>query len=250
MLDTTSRRSAAELTTLDRMIFRWAAIASVAFFVVASISQLAHPLPDADEEDDFLEEINAAASYWEVIHLTSLATSLLLIFMVFGVAWSMTRDAARILGFFAAALTVVGTAFVFSWIAIDGVAITRIAADWEAASGADKETAFRIAAAIEDIIFGYFSLAWVIWFGLPVTFLGLAFLADRGPMSRFGWIGVPLGLFATAVGVTQAYTHRDFVVTDILIPISAFSAGIWLISMTLWLWRRTRTAAPSSGPDR
>lgn len=243
-METTSGRAPTALSEFDRMLFRWAGIASIAFFFTASLSQLAHPLPDADEADDFLEEINAAKSYWEVIHLSTLVTALLSLFVIFAVSRVMTRDSARILGICAVGLSIVGTSFVFAWVAIDGVAITRIAADWAAAPAAEKETAFRVATAIEDIIFGYFSLAWVIWFGLPVAFLGAAFLADRGPMARLGSLGIPLGLFASAVGVTQVYTHRTFVVTDILIPVSAFASGLWLIGMTLSLWRRTRVPAP------
>jgi hypothetical protein len=224
----------------DRILFRIAGIAGVALIFFAIPAQLLHPLPDADSATSFLEEVTKASSYWTLIHFFSLI-GYSLAFVVFVALYrSVSVPAARAVAALALGFGVIGVAFSFSWFAIDGAAIVNISEAWESAPAADLDTAFRVANAIEEIILAYFSMIWVVFFGLPLVLFGTAVALDQPQRAWLGWLGVGAGLAAIAIGVTQVYTGRDFLVTDVLIPIAGFASGFWIIAMGILLGRRAR----------
>jgi hypothetical protein len=135
-----------------------------------------------------------------------------------------------------------------AWFVIDGSAMPNIAHDYWEASGPDRETAFVVANAVEDVIFGFFSGSWIFFFGLPIICFGAAVLVDGLHPRWLGWWGILAGVGTSLTGVTQLYTQRDFVVTDIFIPVSGTVAGIWVFAMGIWLWRRARALDPAKAP--
>lgn len=226
-----------ERAEIDRLMYRMAGIGSFGAIICYIPAQFLHPLPDADVPTSFLEEINGA-SWWIHTHLFSLAGFLLGLLIFLGLYRSIQQVKAKVFAVLGVVFAVMGTCFTMSWIAIDGIAMKRIAEDWLAAPPEEKASAFRVATAMEDVIFGYFSLAWVMWFGLPVLFFGIAVALNEPRRAWIGWAGAVFGAAASVVGVIQVYTHRDFVVTDILIPITAVLASVWIVAMGILLWRQ------------
>lgn len=232
----------------DRLLYAASALAAVGVVLIGIPSQLLHPLPDPDVADSFLHEVTGATSYWTFIHLMAVLSFSLGLVIQFALYRFARGDVARLLATFGFVFGVIGVAFSFTWFVIDGVAVTHVAEDWKNATAADQETAFRVAQAVEDIIFAAFSLMWVVVFGIPVALLGASFALTVPRLAWAGWLGAASGVFSAAVGLTQTYTYRDFVVTDILIPIAAGLSGFWLVGVALWMWRHTRKQAPAPVP--
>jgi pSer/pThr/pTyr-binding forkhead associated (FHA) protein len=228
----------------DRLTFRVAGAAAVAGTVLGIPAQLLHPLPEADVATSFLEEVTSASSYWTAIHLMALLSLMFAFVVLFGVYRLVAGEMARLFAGAAVVFGAVGTAFVYSWFTVDGAAIKNIAEDWERAAPDQRDTAFRVANAVEDIILGYFSMVWVFFFGIPFILAGAAVAASTS--RRITWLGlwgVVAGSAALVAGLTQLFTGRDFVVTDIVIPITAFAVSAWVLVTGIVCWRRASELA-------
>jgi len=228
-------------------MFRMAGVAAVGAIVCYGPAQFLHPLPDADVPTSFLEEITTT-SYWIPIHLFSLTGFLLGLVIFLGLYRSIQEVRARMFAVLGVVFAVIGTCFIVSWVAIDGIAMKRIAEDWLTAPPEEKAIAFRVANAMEDVIFAYFSIGWAVWFGLPTLFFGIAVALNEPRRAWLGWTGAAGGAAALVVGLIQVFTYRDFVVTDILIPITGVLSSTWIIVMGILLWRRASKMSATTRP--
>jgi hypothetical protein len=239
---------AREREELDRLTLRVAGAAAVVGTILGIPAQLLHPLPEADVPESFLEEVTAASSYWTAVHLIAVTSFTLGFVSLFGVYRYVAGAVAKLFATLAVVFGAIGTAFVYSWFAVDGAAIVNVAEDWERAPPAQLDVAFRVANGIEHVILAYFSLVWVFWFGIPFVLAGAAiFATTRGRIPWLALWGMIAGSAAIVAGVIQVYTGRDFVVTDIVIPITGFVVGGWVLVMGVFSWRRASELA-RAGP--
>jgi len=220
-------------------MFRVSAGAALAGTVLGIPAQLLHPTPDPDSSTSFLEEVQASG-IWLEIHMLAVLTYIFLFVTLVGVYRSIKSDRGKLFALPGLGFAVAGLAFSMAWFAIDGAAMQHITNDYWDASGAEQETAFRVANAVEDIIFGFFSGSWIFFWGLPIMCFGAAVLVNGLHPRWLGWWGLLGGVATFLTGFAQLYTERDFVVTDIFIPLSATIVGTWIFAMGVWLWRRAR----------
>jgi hypothetical protein len=228
----------------DRLLFRFAGVAAVVVALAGIPAQLLHPRPDPDVETAFLEEIQASGG-WIHIHLIAMLMYCAGVVIYLALYRSITGgDAPRLVAALGLIFGLLGTAFTFSWVAIDGIAVTRIADSYWAASPENREAAFLTASAIEHIIIAYWSLSWVVWFGLPLVLFGSAMAMSNSWPRWLGWIGAAAGASAVIVGVAQLYTSRTFITADVLFPLTGFVSGLWVIAIGLLLWRKAGEPSP------
>lgn len=231
-------------SSFDRKMFRVAAGCALAGTVIGLPAGLAHPRPDPDSPTSFLEEIEATGM-WLEIHMLAILSYLLLFVTLIGIYRSIKSDRGRLFAVPGLGFAVAGLAFTMAWFAIDGVAVQNITHDYWDASGADRETVFLVANAVEDVIFGFFSGSWIFFWGVPLICFGAAVLVDELHPRWLGWWGLVGGVSCFLTGVAQLYTERDFLVTDVFVPVSSTIAGVWIFAMGVWLWRRAGELDPA-----
>jgi hypothetical protein len=229
----------------DRMLFRLTGPAALVVLLAAVPAQVLHPRPEPDVDTAFLEEIDASG-VWVHIHLLALFAYCVGLVILFAIYRSVVGDRARLLATFGLAFALIGTALTAVWTAIDGVAMAEITEDYWAASGATRDTAFLAASAVEEVILALWSLTWVFWFGIPFLLFGSAVAVSDGWSARWGWAGVFAGASAFLSGFAQLYTGRHFLVSDILMAVSAILVSVWLLVTAFMIWRKADELVPSA----
>lgn len=246
---------AARASIPPRPLYRLALPTAVVTTILGAIAQLLHPLPTPDEPLSFLETVTGSDA-WVVLHMIGLASYFIALIPLLAIVRSLvgTSDLGGLLAFFASVMLTIATAVATVWIILDGIAMKRIADAWEVAPAAEKETAFRVANALEDFILSLFSVELILYTGIPFVLLGIAVALSRIYPAWLGWIAVVIGAGSTITGSIQFFTFRDAIVTHVMVPLFVVPAVLWVPVTAYFLWRRfvrddgaPAAAAPARG---
>lgn len=223
----------------ERVLLRAGAVAAILSAVVGGIATILHPQPSTDDPEAFLKVI-APAGYWILLHLLLFSSFLLALGGFIAIYYTLTRtqEPGITLARYGLAIVIVGTTLGAAWMSFDGIAMKHIANSWASAPLGQKETLFQISTAMESIIFAFFSITLITWFGLPFIFFGLSVATTDLYPRWLGWIAAASGTACVICGVIQAYSQRTAFVTHFLFPVFASIDSIWVLVMGVLLWRQ------------
>jgi hypothetical protein len=223
--------------TSEGTLFRIGAAAIVASAILGPVGQVLHPQPDPKDPEAFARAA-ATTSNWTIIHLLGGLSLIILAAGLVALFRSIEDEPARGLAWLGLASSLIGGGVASVWLAVDGIAVKRMADAWAIAPATEKAAAFRALSALEETGFALFSLIYLVDLGLPVLLFGLAVALSRVYPRWLGWLGAVIGAGTALCGLAQVFTGRDSIVSHLLIPLTAILAGLWALVMGGFLWRR------------
>ena len=138
---------------------------------------------------------------------------------------------------FAAALVSAGLGFVT--VAVEGIAIKRVAVAWASAPRGEKAVAFRVADALVQIQWALDSVWILIFFGVTFILYGVAVVLSDVYPKWLGWVAVGGGLGSSLLGLHIGYHGASSLVFNILFPIFSILLTAWIFMMGVLLWRKS-----------
>jgi hypothetical protein len=238
---------AADRTGARRTALRLGAACGVVGPILALIVNVVHPRPSTDEvgeHDAFLRDA-AESGNWLVIHLGLVLAFVLIAAGLVALAWSLA-DERSWLPRAAMVSVLLATPLALVQATLD-TAFRSIAEDWEAATGERKETMLRIGGAVEDVDFELLSVEIVLFFGITFVLFGLAVWTSAHYPRPLGLVAVLGGAGAVVVGLIQLLQAEATVITLFVFPFFAAVLSLWVLAMSLFLWRRAGAAPPRPG---
>ncbi len=111
------------------------------------------------------------------------------------------------------------------------------AADWVAASPADKAGAYTIAATVMDATSGIETMS-IIMFGLALVLFGISMARSTVYPRWLGWVAAVLGIaMVTVVGVPKFFNGSTSVLLLIFGGLAILTT-FWLLATGIWVARR------------
>jgi hypothetical protein len=138
---------------------------------------------------------------------------------------------------FAAALVSAGLGFVT--VAVEGIAIKRVAMAWASAPKGEKAVAFRVADALVQIQWALDGVWILIFFGVTFILYGVAVVLSDVYPKWLGWVAVGGGLGSSLLGLHIGYHGASSLVFNILFPIFSILLTAWIFMMGVLLWRKS-----------
>jgi hypothetical protein len=138
---------------------------------------------------------------------------------------------------FAAALVSAGLGFVT--VAVEGIAVKRVAMAWASAPKGEKAVAFRVADALVQIQWGLDSVWILIFFGATFILYGVAVILSDVYPKWLGWVAAGGGLGSSIIGLHIGYHGASSLVFNVLFPIFSILLTAWIFMMGILLWRRS-----------
>ncbi|MCH8338017.1 MAG: hypothetical protein IH858_04095 [Chloroflexi bacterium] len=100
-----------------------------------------------------------------------------------------------------------------------------------------------IAEMMEEIDIGLFSTFIIVFFGVTLLLYGLGVAFSDNYPRWLGWVAVVLATASLITGFVQAYTGLSVLVTSMLFSSFSSFLTLWLLTMGVLMWRRTRVAS-------
>jgi len=231
----------------NHWLLRMGSGAAVLGAVCAGVGNLLHPITPRDDPPGVARVI-ADSDLWTPIHLLIVLGIILmpvgLLAVRHSIAGNGLTDALTRVGVYA--VTVGATVGVITVI-LDGVAAKQLADQWAAAPEPAKAAALGLVSANETINFALAGLFNLSFAGVPFVLFGLA-VARAGAYPRWlGWVAFFAGIGSILAGVVQALTGKPTVASLILTIIGPTVIALWMLVIGVLLWRRSATAAASTG---
>lgn len=185
----------------------------------------------------------ASTDGWGLLHLGIMASAVLILCGLFGLAQVADGPLARAVARLGVVVAVPGAAVMLVGTAIDGFATKGLAVAWAAAPSADRALAFGLALAVEDIQNALFHTWAALFIGLPFLLLGASGLLAGGGFPRpLGAVAVVGGGGALSMGVL-GFLHVP--VPGVLFNVFAFLVTLWVLVAGVLLWRAPSHPTPA-----
>ena len=233
----------------EEWLFKVGAILFLLGGVLGGFGEVPHPRVDVTDPQLFTEAV-AGSAIWIPIHLAGLLSVLLTLGGMMALYRSLSTQPERGLARLGLLSGVVGAATTAVWLALDGVALKRIADTWAASDGSGKEVAFTVARAIQEMVLPLQAVNTLIWFGLPFLAFGLAVIYSSGYPSWMGWIAVVGGLACILLSVVALLSGPNPLISGTLIPAFTMLNSVWLIPVSILLQRRARQLAAATALEQ
>jgi hypothetical protein len=234
----------------ERAILRVGAGCAVAGPLLATLVNIVHARPSPSEvgEHEAFLRLAAESGTWVPVHIGLIVAILLFVCGFIGLWYSMSEGPSAWLARIALSVALVSAALTLVQTSVD-LAIGQVADDWAAAPSAEKPTALRVGAALEDVDFMLLSVELMTFFGLTVILFGLAVATSGRYPSWLGQVGAVSGIPSFLAGIVQAAVGEASIATLIGVPIAAASLSLWLMVVGVILWRQTgRDVATTRAP--
>src|SRR5947199_2646698 len=193
------------------------------------------PAADAEASLDFVTGRPSYAS----VHIAALLAATLSLAMLMALVSSLTHPAARLLGRWGLATTVVGLGAFAVEGTSEGLALPELAHAAAGASPAQRAELVRAAHAVLATTHGPSLAAIAVLYGVSLIAFGLAIVVDNHT-SWVGWAGLTVGA-VTLVAATGEYLNPDLMPGFLIYGLLAsILAQAWLIALALTPLRRAR----------
>ena len=223
----------------ERTLTRIGAAAAVLGAVLGLVVNVLHPrVNDPVNTKAFLRQV-AESTIWVGDHVGVIFAMLLVTGGLVAVYRSITSGPGAAwarLGF-AAALVSAGLGFVT--VAVEGIAIKRVAVAWASAPRGEKAVAFRVADALVQIQWALDGVWILTFFGATFILYGVAVLLSDVYPKWLGWVAVGGGLGSSLLGLHIGYHGASSLVFNVLFPIFSILLTAWIFMMGVLLWRRS-----------
>jgi hypothetical protein len=227
-------------------IFRIGAVAGIVGALLAMVGNLLHPAPPIGDPEGVAQTI-AQSERWVPVHLVIVVGLILMLGALVAISRSIEGGLPGALAQLGSVAAVAGVTVGLVDVIMDGVAAKYLADAWEAAPPEEAAAALRVVLAEEAINFAVASLFNILFAGVTFILLGLA-VAWSGEYPRWlGWVVVVAGVGSVPVGLVQAYTGESIGFTRIATIIFPTIITLWVVGMSVLLWRKAgrRTERPS-----
>ena len=221
------------------LVLRGGAASGALGALVLIVANAAHPRPSTSDVGDHEAFVRLAAesNRWFGVHVAFMFGSILFLGGLAALSYALREGRAAWLARLALVGAAAGTAVSLVRDSVD-TAFGRVADDWASAAGAEKETLLHVASALDDVDFALFAVNVFFFFGSTFLLYGLAVAVSGGYPRPLGWVAVAAALGCLVVGPLQLITGPT-VVTLFVFPAFAAVLSLWLLVMSVLLWRRT-----------
>jgi hypothetical protein len=189
----------------------------------------------------------AQSERWVLVHLVIVVGLILMLGALVALSRSIEGGMAGALAQLGSVAAVAGVTVGLVDVIVDGVAAKYLADAWEAAPPEEAAAALRVVLAEEAINFAVASLLNILFAGVTFILLGLAVAWSGQYPGWLGWVAVVAGVGSVPVGLVQAYTGESIGFTRIATIIFPTIITLWVVVMSVLLWRKAgrRTERPS-----
>ena len=225
----------------DATLLRWGAAAGLLSAAIAVAFNAIHPRASSASLNDVPEllRIVAGSGTWRVVHLASVAATLIGVAAIVAILWSMVLTGPSRWPVVAFVLVVLTTPILLLSVGLDGFAIKSIADRWANASGADRDMLLTAATALRTIDVVVLDIVMIGQFGLTAIVLGVASWSSAAYGRWIGLIAIAGGALGVLCGVIQALSGRLTAFSYlVLLTASLALFTVWLILASFVLWRR------------
>jgi hypothetical protein len=226
----------------DRRLYRIGAISGFVATALAIVSNAAHPRHVLGTTQETLRTI-ADYGPWRVVHLGIILAAVFAV-IAFVAVYRSISDGPSPWARPALGLILISTAVALVSFSIDGFAMSAVADDWVASSGAQQATLLSAATLLQHFDAAVFTVTLMAFFGLLPIVGGIALWTDGSYPRGVAATAVAAGLFGFAAGVTQflagEITRFAFL---FLLTIGSVLLTVWLFLVSVLLWRKSQAAS-------
>src|SRR5918994_2254479 len=220
-------------------IFRIGAVAGIVGSLLAMVGNLLHPATPTGNPESVARTI-AQSERWVLVHLVIVVGLILMLGALVALSRSIEGGLPGALSQLGYVAAVAGVTVGVVVVIVDGVAAKYLADAWEVAPPDQAAAALRVVLAEEAINFAVAALFNILFAGVTFILLGLA-VAWSGEYPRWlGWVAVVAGIGSVPVGLVQAYTGESNEFTRIATIIFPTIITLWVVVMSVLLWRETK----------
>lgn len=208
--------------------------------MVAVVFNAVHPRASSRALNDTGEllRIVAASRSWRLVHLVSVAATLVGVGAIVAVLWSAVRTGPSRWPVVALLSLVITTPTLLLSVGLDGFAIKSVADRWAAADGADREVLMAAATALRSADVAVLDLVMVGHFGVTAILLGMASWTSARYGRAIGAVAIVAGALGIACGAVQALAGRLTAFSYlVLLTASLALFTLWLVLASLTLLR-------------
>jgi len=217
----------------------------IGFAVLLAAGAALRPGADVEDASSAIQTIaDNSGGRWQVAHIVIALSFYALMIGMAGIYRSISSGQAAAwarLGFY---IAIAGTTVRSVFLAVEGVGRAAVAEDWEAATGADKDTLFLVFSSLDGVLEGLRSITDIVS-GLSFAMLGVAILLSTVYSRWLGWTilvagggWIVVGLVIGANGLSDA-VNAPFVIVIAL-------TVVWAVAMGVVITRRERRAVDAS----
>jgi hypothetical protein len=227
-------------------IFRIGSVAGIIGSLLAMVGNLLHPATPIGDPEGAAGTIAQSAN-WVLVHLVIVVGLILMLGGLVAISRSIEDGVPGALTRLGSVAAVAGVTVGVILVIVDGVAAKHLADAWEAAPPEKAAAALRVVLGEEAINFALASLFNILFAGVTFILLGLAVAWSGEYPGWLGWVAVVAGVGSVPVGLVQAYTGESIGFTRIATIIFPTVITLWVVVMSVLLWRkaRRRTERPS-----
>jgi hypothetical protein len=227
-------------------IFRIGSVAGIIGSLLAMVGNLLHPATPTGSPVGVARTI-AQSENWVLIHLVIVVGLVLMLGALVALSRSIEGGVPGALAWLGSIAAVGGVTVGVILVIVDGVAAKHLADAWQAAPPAESAAALRVVLAEEAINFALASLFNILFAGVIFILVGLAVAWSGEYPGWLGWVVVVAGVGSVPVGLVQAYTGESIGFTRIATIIFPTIITLWVVVMSVLLWRKAgrRTEGPS-----
>lgn len=181
-------------------------------------------------------EILAARSpiLWSLTHLAFIAGTLLWVFALVALSWTLIEGRSWALGRLGAAAVILGAAVHVLHSAVNGYGFTTLAQSWNDPS-TDAAALVVVGDAIRRVLGGTWAATLLLFHGVPFVLYGLAVAYSPRYPSWLGWVGVAGGAGSILAGV--ALLFGKYLITLWLPVVFAIVISVWMGIVGFMMWR-------------
>src|SRR5215217_376444 len=218
-------------------IFRMGAIAGIVGSLLAMVGNLLHPATPIGDPQGVARTI-AQSERWVLVHLVIVVGLILMLGALVALSRSIEGGVPGALAWLGSIAAVAGVTVGVILVIVDGVAAKHLADAWEAAPSDQAAAALRVVVAEEAINFALASLFNILFAGVTFILLGLAVASSGEYPGWLGWVVVVAGVGSVPVGLVQAYMGESIGFTRIATIIFPTTITLWVVVMSVLLWRK------------
>ena len=231
----------------DAKLLRAGGVAGLLSAVVAVVFNAVHPRASSRSLNDTGEllRIVAASRSWRLVHLASVAATLVGVGAIVAVLWAalLTRPSRwPVVAFVSLTVT---TPILLLSVTLDGFAIKSVADRWAATGAADRDVLMAAATALRSTDVAVLNLVMVGHFGVTAALLGVACWTSARYGRAIGAVAIVAGVLGIVCGAVQALSGRLTAFSYlVLLTASLALFTLWLVLASLTLLRSQGVARP------
>lgn len=233
--------------TTDRALYRVGGAMAVAGGLACFVGNALHPRSTTYYGDPVAwMNHNTNSSIWFLAHVLILVGVILLTGAYVALSNSLEGTPGAGIGRLAQANALIGTALIVVTLAIDGLAVPKLAQAWNTAQPPSPD-AVLAGSFIYHSIFSLLYTLMLVLFGIAPILFGVAMRFSGAYSRRLSLIGVVVGATVVITALLSMYGIATEFLDAIVWSVQAGVIVLWYLPIGVLLWRRATVSA--AGPD-